>query len=713
MEDAAATVVGTPGADVSARSPRRRWIALGVSLTLLVAVVGVLVALPRSTMDDLIQEATVRASSSKPGFSPQEAVYGGPNGAWRSEGEVVGSWIELEWDSAQDLRHVTIERGPLDDPGPLGGFLSFSDGSRLGVTLSFVSRTTVVPIGRRDARSVRFTVSAVSESADQVELTSFVVDDEPRPGDVESGGAEQDGNVAPLASRSSSDASSRADLEALVDGSSSDPGEVWLSGDTEDSWLQLTWDRPRELTTVAVAGAPSTAQLLSATLRFSDGSEVPVGGVLDDPSLPTVVSFMPRTATSVRLTFETLSGSGELALAELSAYQRSAPPLTAVGEPTSATDQAPAASCEAPSSRPDDAIGLVVLCPTTGTVVEGDLTVTVALGPSYTVATGRAWPSVSGLPLQPNTRSNPGADGIASLVLDLAGVPRGPLTVNLTASGPGLEPVQVYLQVQLGSGPEPDADAKSAAGGRSLVYTEEFDEPISISRESDATYLAGKPEPTYVADFADAIFSDPADGLSNLQVVDGGYLRIAAQPRPASYVDPQGYGREFIGGMIASARPGGSGFAAQYGYFEARMLLPASPGTWPAFWMLPTPNLVAPEPVVAEIDALEHYGLDPTSTCHVTHEFRNGKDDSVDQCGTRWASARAALAWHTFAVDIAPTGVTFYIDGEEVAQADQVDGGDEPMFFLLNLALGGGFPIDLSSTRGRADLYVDYIRVYV
>ena len=35
------------------------------------------------------------------------------------------------------------------------------------------------------------------------------------------------------------------------------------------------------------------------------------------------------------------------------------------------------------------------------------------------------------------------------------------------------------------------------------------------------------------------------------------------------------------------------------------------------------------------------------------------------------------------------------------------------MCFLLDLALGGGWPIDLAGVQDRADLYVDYVHVYV
>jgi hypothetical protein len=247
-----------------------------------------------------------------------------------------------------------------------------------------------------------------------------------------------------------------------------------------------------------------------------------------------------------------------------------------------------------------------------------------------------------------------------------------------------------------------------------LIYAEEFDRPISITRSgAGADYAAAKPVHDGAEDFGDAIFADPAQGFDNVRVVDDRYLRIDVEPNPPGYVDPQGWGRTHLGGMLASARPGGSGFSAQYGYFEARMLTPAAPGTWPAFWMLPSDNLIAPTTTVAEIDAVELYGHNPTGACHSTHDYNSRRDDGVARCGTRFDSDRVALSWHTYGVSVLPSGITFYIDGQVVAAAPQVDGGGAPMFFLVNLALGGGWPVDLGAVQDRATLYVDYVRVYV
>jgi len=71
------------------------------------------------------------------------------------------------------------------------------------------------------------------------------------------------------------------------------------------------------------------------------------------------------------------------------------------------------------------------------------------------------------------------------------------------------------------------------------------------------------------------------------------------------------------------------------------------------------------------------------------------------------------MNWHTYGMSVTPTEVTFYVDGRPVHTAPQVRGGDEPLFFMVNLALGGGWPVNLAGVQDRADLYVDYIRVYV
>lgn len=667
---------------------------------------------------NLADTATVSTSSRAAGTSPQSVVSaydGSPGRGWLSTGETIGAWLQLGWPGAQTVGRVVIDRPATDGPGALAGFLSFSDGSRLQIRLSTTSRRTVVPISPRATSQMRFTVTEVSPGTTSVGFTHVHVADTGRsPAEQVLVEARPDGNVAATASISSS-ASDAVDLAALVDGvAAGRPGRATRLVRGLGQWVQLDWARPRELTTLAVAGpAGGGARIRRATVHFSDGSHLMLGAVLSDPTRPTVLSFMPRVTTSVRITFEELDGGQDLSLAEVSAYQRFGTAQRVPGGAAAAYRDNPV-SCDQPGDRPSDAVGVVVLCPTNGAAVGARTTVHVATAPAYTAVTATVWPSDATAPTSPTQRVTPSVYGRASFDLDLGALPSGPFTVNLTATGPQKAPVQVYFQLNRTGAARPAAPATGGPAGRSLVYAEEFDRPLALSRTgAGADYSTSKPERTYGDDFGEAVFADPPAGLGNVRVVDDSYLKMSVQPLPPGFTDPQGWGRDHVGGMLASSRPGGSGFSAQYGYFEARMLLPSGIGTWPAFWMLPTPNLVTERPVVAEIDALEHYGDNPRGACHTSHQYPDPDGVGVGRCGTRWASEREALTWHTFAVDVTPTRLVYYIDGREVASAPQVRGGEEPMFFLVNLSLGGGFPINLASVQDRADLYVDYVRVYV
>ena len=92
------------------------------------------------------------------------------------------------------------------------------------------------------------------------------------------------------------------------------------------AWLQLAWTRPRELTGIELVGGMSAASVGGATLVLSDGTRLPVGAVLTDPDRPTIVSFMPRLTTSVRLTVDRVDGTGPVTLDELRAYERAPRP---------------------------------------------------------------------------------------------------------------------------------------------------------------------------------------------------------------------------------------------------------------------------------------------------------------------------------------------------------------------------------------------------
>ena len=500
------------------------------------------------------------------------------------------------------------------------------------------------------------------------------------------------------------------DPTALVDGTGAPDavGASWTPPAGPASVL-VTWARPRELTSVELVGDPTVPPAVrNATVTFADGATLPVGAVLADPARPTLVSFLPRVTTSLRIDLIP-TGAGPVRLAELRAYEvGTTPPRTVETRPPEAA--APDAPCRTSPGRP--AAGLVVGCPLPGSAVGGQVLAEVTVAEGYTQLAGAVWPAEETAPAAAATTTTPDSAGAARLDIDLGGVPAGPLTLFLEATGPGRVPVTLSVTLRrVGPAAAPAAPSVPAAG-RTLVWAEEFDGPVSVSRSgADTVYSGAKPVHDGEQDFGDAIFPGPGLGGDNVRVVDDGYLQVDVDPLPPGTQDPQGWGRSHVGGMLASARAGGSGFAAQYGYFEARMLAPGGPGTWPAFWTLPADNLVDPTPVVAEVDAVELYGHDPVSACHVVHE--HGGDGGGSDCGRRFRDLRSAMAWHTYGVAVGPTGIMFYIDGQAVHSAPQVDGGNAPMFFLLNHTLGGGWPVELGPLQERATLYVDHIRVYV
>jgi hypothetical protein len=698
---------------------------LGLAALLVLAVIAVVtVWRPPESRAGLAGEAVVTASSTRSGVSAGDVVTSGsasaPGASWQSNHETVGAWVELSWPQAHDLRKLTVVRNSLEEPGMTRGVLSFGDGSFLQFDLSLTSPTTQISFTPRVTNRVRMTVTGVQDRTSHVTIAEILVATRASDQDVVLDQA-PDGNAALSGVATQSAESQASDPRALQDGSgvpgTGGVGAIWTAAHPLNSWVQLDWAAPRELTSVALVGSTdSQAALSEATLSFDDGSQLPIGAVQADPNRPTIVSFMPRVTRTLRLTLKGVAGSGGIALSELRAYQRGAVPVRSSGSPSSDLVRSPSASCAAPAGDPVTS-DVAVRCPQTGSVVTGDnvdLQVSVAGGYSSILAT--AWTADVMGPTGPTVHAVANRSGLVRLTMDVSAIPPGPFTVQIQAKGFGRETKTLFFQLYRGAvdGRAPDVPSSLGARGRSLVFAEEFKEPVSITRTgNEADYSAAKPTHAGAEDFGDAIFADPGKGFDTVGVMDGQYLRVEIRPTPAGFTDPQGWGRTRLGGLLSSGRQGGSGFSAQYGYFEARMLAPAAPGTWPAFWTLPSDNLIRPQPAVAEIDAVELYGHEPVAGCHSTHEYRDGGDGGVARCGKRFANERAALSWHTYGVAVTPTDNTFYIDGHVVATAPQVEGGGAPMFFLVDLALGGGWPVDLRAVQERAVLYIDYVRIYV
>ncbi|MFD0674058.1 S-layer homology domain-containing protein [Cohnella sp. GCM10027633] len=314
--------------------------------------------------------------------------------------------------------------------------------------------------------------------------------------------------------------------------------------------------------------------------------------------------------------------------------------------------------------------------------------------------------------------------GNGSITIAADRLPHGPMTVILNAwDSPEGDPnftksTTSYLQLYNAGGVEwkkgiPAAPAQTE--GMRMLYEDDFSAPLSISKTGEGTrYASLKPDWPNGSEFGEAIFADPTDAVNPFSILDDDYLRIRVSKAPEGYVDPQGWNRKYIGGLLSSVRLDGTGIAATNGYFEARIQMPAGKGAWPAFWLMSQNSSGAGHlPSTAEIDTVEGYGHNPSGACQAKHWWAGNPESHATNCSSdNFAYGDSASTWHLYGTKITPTEVIYYIDNVEVWRHASFEQANTPMYFMLNLALGGGWPIDLAKYGDQIDMYVDYVRVF-
>ena len=245
--------------------------------------------------------------------------------------------------------------------------------------------------------------------------------------------------------------------------------------------------------------------------------------------------------------------------------------------------------------------------------------------------------------------------------------------------------------------PRPRADTEGAATldltGYKMTFDEEFSAPLDVSAHGPGTrWTAHTP---WNGDFGDAAFADPTNDFP-FTLTNGG-LRIEARK------DANGRWRA---GLLASNDRAGRGFSQQYGYFEMRARLPADAGVWPAFWLSSSPAGASPN---VEIDVMEFYGDAKGSYMSTVHVWKPGPHRAIGhQVVTR--PLEASNDFHRYGVMVTAEWITMYFDGVEVWKTKTPPEHQRPLMLLLNLALGGGWPI--GHTPNPSFMDVAYVRVY-
>jgi beta-glucanase (GH16 family) len=165
-------------------------------------------------------------------------------------------------------------------------------------------------------------------------------------------------------------------------------------------------------------------------------------------------------------------------------------------------------------------------------------------------------------------------------------------------------------------------------------------------------------------------------GLDPFKVQDG-VLSIVASRMPPELKSVL-FNNEYVSGILTTQ----DSFSQKYGYFEIRSKIPIGTGVWPAFWMLANDGGWPPE-----IDVMEGRGQEPGDLVMTTH-WRVPATGKVESCGMDFLRADASINFHDYGVLWQPDRIIYMIDRRPVSEIKVPVGFDDPMYMIVNLAMG-------------------------
>jgi len=162
-------------------------------------------------------------------------------------------------------------------------------------------------------------------------------------------------------------------------------------------------------------------------------------------------------------------------------------------------------------------------------------------------------------------------------------------------------------------------------------------------------------------------------------------------------------------GLISSVDSKAIGFSQQYGYFEMRAKVPKGPGTWPAFWLLETSQICHRDVNLprSEIDIMEQYGHEPQVLVTTLHRWLPGNHQTFSH---RAYVPDMSKGFHNYGLMWDDNNIVWFFDGVEVFRCPTPPEAKVPMYMMVDLALGSGWPID--QTPDPSEMQVKYVRVY-
>ena len=165
-------------------------------------------------------------------------------------------------------------------------------------------------------------------------------------------------------------------------------------------------------------------------------------------------------------------------------------------------------------------------------------------------------------------------------------------------------------------------------------------------------------------------------GLDPFKVKDG-VLSIIASRTPPEF-KPVLFDNEYTSGILTTQ----NSFAQKYGYFEIRAKVPVGNGVWPAFWLLANDGGWPPE-----LDVMEGRGEQPGAIAMTTH-WRHPDTQKIESCEQNFTVATAPSEFHNYGALWDRDRITYFIDRKAVADIRVPVGFDDPMYMIVNLAMG-------------------------
>jgi len=245
-----------------------------------------------------------------------------------------------------------------------------------------------------------------------------------------------------------------------------------------------------------------------------------------------------------------------------------------------------------------------------------------------------------------------------------------------------------------------DFDVHPLLSGRWVPhYTGPVEMPDSFYAGGDAS----APERKSRYNGEQEVYVDPTyKGLGTIPLgldpfhVEGGILSITAMRTPPE-LKPLLFNSEYISGILTTQKS----FSQKYGYFEIRSKIPVGTGVWPAFWLLANDGGWPPE-----IDVMEGRGQRPGDLVMTTHwRIPSGK---IESCGFDFLLADASSEFHNYGILWQPDRLIYFIDRKPVTDIKVPIGFDDPMYMIVNLAMGAKYFTGVGVVDGESPLMVEF-----